>query len=274
MLRKLFNLIPEGIQKKIKLYYYNFKTRDFYFSIEQGNYRTKSVTGWSILTKSPLYFIVRDVKRYEKYYSVALGDIVLDAGANVGILSLIYSKKVKTSGAIFAFEPDAKNFLHLMKNIDLNPDVENICLQERGLWSETDEILFYEAGSVGSSVFPNNETAIKKNIGVTTIDDFVSSQNLPKLNFVKMDIEGAEIQAVIGAKRTIKKMQPNFAIASYHFVNGVQTYKKIESIFQDLNYPFHTEFFPDGEIITYAGPSLNMSFGDDETFKKNKARPL
>lgn len=271
MLRKTFNLIPDGIRKKIKLYYYNFKNEDFHFSVEDGNYRTKSIKGWSILTNSPLYFIIRDIQRYEKYYSVGSGDIVLDGGANVGILSLVYSKKVKHSGTVFAFEPDQKNILHLKENIALNTDVENIFLQERGLWNEENEILFYESGTVGSSVFPHGETAIKKNIEVTTIDNFVKTRNLPKLDFVKMDIEGAEIQALIGAKRTIEKMQPNFAIASYHIVNGVQTYKKVERVFEDLNYPFYTEVFSDGEIITYAGPNLNISLWNDKTLKKNKS---
>ena len=72
-----------------------------------------------------------------------------------------------------------------------------------------------------------------------------------------MDIEGAEIEALEGAVKTIEKHQPNFAIASYHLINGEQTYMALESFFKKINYPFKTVFFDDGEAITYAGNCLN-----------------
>ena len=82
MIRKFFNLIPKGIQQKIKLLFYNTKISGYSFIIEGGNYRTKSNEGWSVFTLSPLYFIVKDVDRYERFYKILPGDVVLDAGAN------------------------------------------------------------------------------------------------------------------------------------------------------------------------------------------------
>lgn len=253
MIRKIFRMIPEGIQERIKLLYYNVRIEGFSFSKENGKYKTRANKGWSILSLSPLYFIVKDVKRYEKYYSISPGDIVIDAGANEGILTLIYSKKVQRAGNVYAFEPDSKNLNTFKRNIELNRETGNIYLQEKGLWSNNSFIEFYETGTVGASVFYEGKNSVKKRIEVTSIDEFIRQNDIQKLDFIKMDIEGAEIEALKGAVETLKFLKPNFAIASYHLIDKEYTYLKLEAFFKELDYPFKTVFFEDGEIITYAG---------------------
>ena len=71
-----------------------------------------------------------------------------------------------------------------------------------------------------------------------------------------MDIEGAEIEALEGCVQTVQKLSQNFAIASYHFVNGEQTYIKVEEFFKKINYPYKTVRFRKNEIITFAGRSI------------------
>lgn len=257
MLRKIFNAIPKVLQEQIKLLYYNSVSRDFRFAIINGLYRTQMEDSFSVLTGSPLYFIVEDVKRYEKYYKVSDEDIVLDAGANEGILSLIYSKKVGPKGKVYAFEPDQMNLKTLKQNLALNTNIENIELQWKGLWNKRDQILFYESGTVGASVFANVQNADRKQIEVISIDEFVRAQNISRLDFIKIDVEGAEVEVISGAVETLRSLEPNLAIATYHYVNEEQTYKKVEAKLQQLSYPFRTEFFRDGEIITYAGPVLS-----------------
>ena len=72
-----------------------------------------------------------------------------------------------------------------------------------------------------------------------------------------MDIEGAEIEALDGCLQTIRDFSPNFAIASYHVVNGEQTYIKVEEFFKNINYPCKTIRFRKNEIITFAGASIS-----------------
>jgi len=69
--------------------------------------------------------------------------------------------------------------------------------------------------------------------------------------------KGKEIEVLKGSIKTIDKYQPNFAIASYHIINDKPTYIAIESFFSKIGYPYKTEFFDDGEIMTYAGKSIN-----------------
>ncbi len=257
MIRKIFNLIPEVLQNRLKLKYYNFKIKGFSFFLHKGIYCSTDNNSWKIFTNTPLYFIVKDVNRYEQFYKVSKGDLVIDAGANEGILTLIYSKKVTSSGKVFAFEPDIINIKTFYYNLSLNKNTSNIKLFKKGLWNRTDTIDFYEAGTVGSSVFYQEKKSVKKFISAISIDDFVASEKIKKLDFIKMDIEGAEIKALDGAYDTIRSLKPNFSIASYHIIENEATYKKVENFFNEMNYPCKTIFYEDGEIITYAGPTLD-----------------
>ena len=55
-----------------------------------------------------------------------------------------------------------------------------------------------------------------QNIPVTTIDALVAELHLPRVDFIKMDIEGAEPRALKGARKTLKRFRPRLAISSYH----------------------------------------------------------
>ncbi|WP_445454826.1 FkbM family methyltransferase [Flavobacterium sp. 25HG05S-40] len=89
-----------------------------------------------------------------------------------------------------------------------------------------------------------------------TLDSWAEKLQLPRLDFIKMDIEGAEIEALDGCVTVIQKYKPNFAIASYHIVNGQPTYIKVEEFFKKINYPFKTVTFRGKEIITFAGSNI------------------
>jgi FkbM family methyltransferase len=140
--------------------------------------------------------------------------------------------------------------------MSLNKKHNNIVVVEKALWQKEDIIEFFESGSVASSVFHENKNSKKISIKATSLDSFVENTNLKRLNFIKMDIEGAEVEALEGAVKTISKFKPNFAIASYHIVNNKQTYIAVEDFFKRYDYPYKTEFFNNGEIMTYAGNSV------------------
>lgn len=255
MIRKIFDLFPEKLKEEIKLLYYNRRTQDFTFSIEGGVFKTRT-DNWFIRTISPLYFVVRDIVRYEEYYKVSEGDIVIDAGANEGILTLVYSRKVGPAGKVFAFEPDEKNVEKLGLNLELNENTQNVQLEQKGLWSRSDIKNFYQSGSVGSSIFYEEPQAVKRSIPVVSIDEFVKDQKLSKVDFIKMDIEGAEIEALLGARKTLLSLKPNMAIASYHIIDGEPTHRKLEEFLEEIGFPYKSIFYKDGEIVTYVGPAV------------------
>jgi len=256
MIKLIYKILPTPLQEALKLKYYNFKNKTYNFGIKNRIYTTSSKKLTKIYTSSPLYFIVKDVDRYEKYYKVQKDDVVLDCGANDGSISLVYSQKVGRDGHVFSFEPDFQNIVTFNKNKSLNDNSSNIKLVKKGIWDEEDSLVFYESGTVGSSIFYEGENSKKQVIEVVSIDSFSKNEKIEKLNFIKMDIEGAEIEALEGAIESIEKYTPNFAIASYHIVNNEPTYIALETFFKKIKYPYKTDFFDDGEIITYAGKNL------------------
>lgn len=253
-MKNLIKYIPESVIQKLKTIYYGWKQRKYRFSYTDGRFKTRSKS-WGIITTTPLYFITKEIERYEKFYSIKNDDTIIDAGAFHGILSLVYSKK-SAKGIVYSFEPDSKNLKRLEENLILNNKPENIAVLPFGLWSKSGEIVFFEDGSVASSSFYQAEHSIEKKINVISLDDFIFKNNISKVDFIKMDVEGAELSILEGAKRVLTEFQPNLSIATYHWVNGELTYKSVEMYLTEIGYPFRTEFFKDGEIITYAGPQV------------------
>lgn len=255
-------LLPSGkIKEKVKLFYYNLiSPKNVKFAILYDNDdEKKHITKYNnitIITQEALYPVIPDFDYYQHFYKVKKNDIIIDAGANCGHLSILFSKIIGQNGNVFAFEPDMFNIERINKNLLNNKDLEqNITIEDLLLWNENTYINFYESGTVGSSAIwiPNGVDATKKE--AITIDSWATKKGLNKLDFIKMDIEGAEIEALEGATEIIKKFNPNFAIASYHYVNNEQTYIKVEEFFKKLNYPFKTIKFRGTEIITFAGPA-------------------
>lgn len=121
------------------------------------------------------------------------------------------------------------------------------------LWDENKEVDFEEAGSEGSSAVWFSGSILVVKMQAVTIYSWVATNNIAKLDFIKMDIEGAEIEALAGAINTIKTLKSNFAIATYHLVNGERTYIKVEQFFKKLNYPYKTVTIRGNENITFAG---------------------
>jgi len=177
------------------------------------------------------------------------GDVVIDVGAYTGDTALIFSRLVGEEGRVIAFEPDILNFEGLVKTIK-NFNMKNVVAVERALWSKKAVMRFAETHSLGSSLFlPGGCGRIRK-VRVTTLDEEVRRLNLDRVDFLKMDVEGAEIEILKGARRTLREKAPHLAIATYHVVRGRQTREEVERILRRLGYETRTIFWP--ETITTA----------------------
>ncbi|GAA4244653.1 FkbM family methyltransferase [Winogradskyella damuponensis] len=259
--KSLSKLFPNSLVKeRLKLLYYNLITRNVGFGLKKSDsnsviYKTR-YDSLNIFTKQPLYNTVADFDNYQFFHKVKEGDIVLDAGANVGFLSLLFVNKIGKKGHVYAFEPDKINIGMMQDNFELNKFDGHYTICEELLWNEETYVDFSESGNVASSAiwFSDDSKIVKKK--AITIDSWMNSAEIKKLDFIKMDIEGAEIQAMEGCVETLLKYKPNLAIASYHFVNGEATYLWLESFFDKLGYPYVTKKFDGYEIITFAGPSV------------------
>jgi FkbM family methyltransferase len=259
--KTISKIVPKGqFKEKTKSQWYNILSPNniHYARVKNNNkwlFKTK-FSDFTFYTNQALYSITPDFSNYQHYYKVKKGDVIIDGGANVGILTLLFSKLTGETGHVYAFEPDKYNINMLKDNFKLNEHDPNYSIHDELLWSRTTEIDFQESGTVASSALwlSDKEKIVKKK--AVTLDSWCDQHEIQQLDYVKMDIEGAELEAIEGCVDVIKKFKPNFAIASYHMVNGEPTYIKLEAFFKKIGYPFLTKKFSGYEIITFAGPRV------------------
>lgn len=160
-----------------------------------------------------------EAKPLEQYFDLEFpldeNEVFVDAGVYDGFSSISFAKKVNGKyRGIYAFEPDEKSFVRSECNFKkANLDVK---LVEKGLWNDND-ILTLSIHPTGNSRIAINQSASQqyKSISVTTLDDYFKDKE-DKPTFIKMDIEGAELNALIGGENIIREYKPKLAICVYH----------------------------------------------------------
>jgi FkbM family methyltransferase len=138
---------------------------------------------------------------------------VLDCGAHVGV----YSKEALAAGArlVVAIEPAPENLLCLRRNLASEIARGRVIVCPKGVWDKEDILTLNVRESLDDSfVLGGSQTAAK--VPVTTIDTLVARLGLERVDFIKMDIEGSEQRALMGAQKTIAKYRPRMALAVYH----------------------------------------------------------
>lgn len=132
------------------------------------------------------------------------GEVVLDIGANIGYYTLIAARIVGKKGKVFAFEPHPENFALLKKNVEIN-GYDNVVLINKAVSNKNGKVRLYlsERDTGASSIYPEDS---QKSIEVETIrlDDYFKDFK-GKIDFVKMDIEGSEGEALQGMRGIIDK---------------------------------------------------------------------
>jgi FkbM family methyltransferase len=150
------------------------------------------------------------------------GDVVLDAGANVGV----FTRKALWSGAskVIAIEPAPENLECLRRNFAAEIADGRVVLYPKGIWDK-DDVLKLRVDPTDSArdtfVRPIDDAQFIE-APLTTVDKMVVELGLRQVDFIKMDIEGAEQKAIVGARNTIAKFRPRMALCIYH-VKGDDT---------------------------------------------------
>ena len=168
---------------------------------------------------------------------VGVGGVVVDGGGCWGDTALYFAQ---TAARVYCFECMPANIDILQKNLDLNPALSaKINVVQKALWSRSAEELIFEDIGPGSRA-----AAGARGVKVVTqnIDDFVATKPLDRIDFIKMDIEGAELHALIGAERTVRRFRPKLAISVYHELSHLASIPNwLDNL--DLGYRFFLDHF-------------------------------
>lgn len=177
----------------------------------------------------------------------------VDCGAYVGdTIEGVVKFYGNAFGNIVAFEPDEDNLCKLNDRVEkLDGWDGKIQLVQKGVWSKEDTLHFSSSNS-SSSINEEGEIEIR----VDSIDHVLKEEQLP-VSYIKMDVEGSEKEALLGAVDTIKKWKPLLAVCVYHKPEDLYALTElIMQIVGDKNYNYYLRYHgPDlRELVLYAIP--------------------
>jgi FkbM family methyltransferase len=163
--------------------------------------------------------------------------VIIDGGANIGLVSIPVAKAIK--GNVYSFEPQQPIYYCLCGSIALN-QLENVTAYNCALGAiagviGTPDINYSESKDFGDVVLEDNG---KNDVVVTTID----ALNFPRLDFLKLDVEKMEMQALTGGINTIKRFKP------WCWVEYIRSdLKELTTFFVDLGYTVY--YADDANIV-------------------------
>lgn len=145
---------------------------------------------------------------------------------------------------IYAFEPDEKNYRECLEQC-VKKNIKKIELYNKGLWNCETVLSFQQNGDQGSKIGKGNEV-----ISTVSIDAVVEDQ---PISFIKLDVEGAELEALQGARKTISRNRPRLAICIYHKPEDIVTIPEyILSLHSDYKLYIRHYQMSQCETIVYA----------------------
>lgn len=196
--------------------------------------------------------------------------VIIDAGANVGIFS-VFANSIAQRGHVYAFEPVKSTFSVLQKNASNYPAITCV---HAGLGNSVAVKNVLDMGYAnngmlsGTSVIEDSslydssgaERAINSMMGnlepaqITTIDAFVSDNDIPRVDFIKIDTEGYESRILSGASATINKYRPRIAMSAYHNREDVDELPRLlKGIYPDYTCELHQD--NEEDLICYVKPA-------------------
>jgi FkbM family methyltransferase len=133
------------------------------------------------------------------------GMVVLDLGANLGYYTLVAARQVGTNGKVYAFEPDPRNYAHLVRNIKRNGFDDRIIAASKAVSDTTGMAIFLLNATklTNSSMFLSPGRVKRVSVECIAIDNFLEEGVV--VDVIKMHIEGAELHALRGMERTLAR---------------------------------------------------------------------
>jgi FkbM family methyltransferase len=204
----------------------------------------------------------------DKWFMPKEGDVVIDAGSHIGLFSMVSSRRVGASGKVIAIEADSSNFKMLQENIRLN-GLTNVtpvnCIlyskdmpfsllrynailiagRRGGIMEQEREQKIQEAEMLKSVSSNSSENTIGH---AMTLDSVLqqTADSISRVNWIKIDVEGAELDVLKGATRTLAANQNITILIEIH---RSWLYEPIVDLLRKYDFKLQTEWIYGGEIM-------------------------
>ncbi|MFC2080847.1 FkbM family methyltransferase [Bacteroidota bacterium] len=200
-------------QKKVITYY----SREFqrWISKEKNCFLTIDTRPYWNISYSKLKQKTKEICC--KHYFPKNTDVVLDVGAGIGTESIVFSNQLNDEARIFAIEANPHTFKSLKMLREMN-GFGNLYPYNLAVGDKQDNIYISDRENHEANLIfktPMNEICIE--IEMVSLDTFISENEIKSIDFLKMNIEGAEMKAIEGMKETLK-LTKNIAISCHDFL--------------------------------------------------------
>ena len=185
--------------------------------------------------------------------------VFMDIGANCGEFTVLAAKYL-TQGQVIAFEPLPRHIARMRRNIELN-GFKNVTVVEQGLSDHNGTAPMYleimgaaeNENDVFDTMFPHGPD--RKQVGtinLTTLDAYLAAHPVKRLDIVKIDIDGAEMLALSGARETLEKFKPLVFIELCTTTSAAAGYEAddIVTFLLNMNYKLYS-INPDSSLKTF-----------------------
>lgn len=167
------------------------------------------------------------------------GDIAIDLGGCYGDTGMVFAHDAGPNGQVYVYEFIPKNISIIEQNLGMNPELKDrVTIVPHPVWDESDKKVYLKDAGANSRIAFEEFEGMEGETTSLTVDDMVNRYGLPKVDFIKTDVEGAEPWAIRGAVETLKKHRPKLAVSIYHGMGDFTgLVKQIHDL--DLDYEFY-----------------------------------
>jgi len=163
---------------------------------------------------------------------------ICDAGAAEGLFTVAACAQF-SAARVHAFEPSRRQRILLRRNVRLNAVADRVEVVPCGMWRSSGRLAFRTHGAIGAL----RETAelpptleFREHVAVIALDEWARRRSLTDIDLIKMDIEGAELEALEGARETLRRDRPDLLIQAYHQRDGARTFERCAAQLSSLGY--------------------------------------
>ncbi|WP_242133266.1 FkbM family methyltransferase [Aestuariivivens marinum] len=164
---------------------------------------------------------------------------VLDIGANFGYLSLVWAQTIAKQGTIYAFEPNSKVFSSFCKSITANAMEGIIKVKNNAVGMKNGTVELFLNSTTSNVLSPLGPQSLKKplctTIEMVNIDTFVKAQSLSACDFIKIDVDGIELDILEGGIETLKKFKPTYVVETNNDTHIINFFKLHGYTVMDMN---------------------------------------
>lgn len=170
------------------------------------------------------------------------GFVCLDVGANIGAITLPLCKLVGKSGHVHCFEPGPNFLVKLRANLNLNPQLTSrATLHPVGLSNSPGTGTWQEDPQFPGNAWLMGTTGL--DVPLSTLDEFTSKNQISKIDFIKIDVEGMEIEVLQGGLGTINTLRPMILFESSMEFESIRERKvrlEVETLLHKTNYTIYS----------------------------------